>query len=100
MVLRQPPCSLAVLALVVASSPCLDKGLLHEHICLSFIPSSRVFLLLSGEQGVLAMNVVLSRMAQEGTWQHALELIATQQDLICALPWSACSVLLPSESQR
>lgn len=46
------------------------------------------------------MNVVLSRMAQEGTWQHALELIATQQDLICALPWSVCSVLLPSESQR
>lgn len=47
--LRQLPCSSAVPTLGVASSPCLDKGPLHEQVCLSFLPWGWVFLLLAGE---------------------------------------------------
>ena len=97
LVLRQLPCSLAVPTLGVASSPCSDKGPLHEQLCLSFIPWGWVFLLLAGGQGALVATPALPSMAQGGPWQCVQELIATRQNLICALP---CSVLLPSGSQR
>lgn len=62
-----------------------------------FFPWGWVFLLLAGEQGALAVAPALPGMAQGGPWRRAQELVATQQNLICALP---CPVLLPSDSQR
>lgn len=69
LVLRQLPGSTAVPTLGAASSPCSDKGPLHEQVCLSFLPWGWIFLLLAGEQGALAVAPALPWMAQGGPWQ-------------------------------